>query len=92
MTARPVAMFAAFALACALPAAAQPAAEFYKGKQIQMIIATNAGVGYDIYARLLISHMGKHIPGNPTFVPRNMIGAAGFGRQISSIASRRRMA
>ncbi len=78
MTARPVAMFAAFALTCALPAAAQPAAEFYKGKQIQMIIATNAGVGYDIYARLLISHMGKHIPGNPTFVPRNMIGAGGL--------------
>ncbi len=30
-----------------------------------MIIATNAGVGYDIYARLLISHMGKHIPATP---------------------------
>lgn len=78
MTARRVATLAALALTCALPAAAQSAADFYKGKQIQMIIATNAGVGYDIYARLLISHMGKHIPGNPTFVPRNMIGAGGL--------------
>lgn len=68
------------ALVClgAAPAHAQGVADFYKGKQIQMIIATNAGVGYDIYARLLIAHMGKHVPGNPGFVPRNMVGAGGL--------------
>lgn len=69
---------AALACLCAHSAHAQSVADFYKGKQIQMIIATNAGVGYDIYARLLIAHMGKHIPGNPSFVPRNMIGAGGL--------------
>lgn len=73
-----LAAFAALAVTCASPASAQSVADFYKGKQIQMIIATNTGVGYDIYARLLIAHMGKHIPGNPAFVPRNMIGAGGL--------------
>ena len=68
------------ALVClgAASAHAQSVADFYKGKQIQMIIATNAGVGYDIYARLLIAHRGKHVPGNPGFIARNMIGAGGL--------------
>ena len=57
---------------------AQSPGDFYKGRQIQVIIATNPGVGYDIYARMLAAHMGKHIPGNPSFVPRNMIGAGGL--------------
>jgi tripartite-type tricarboxylate transporter receptor subunit TctC len=60
------------------PALAQSATNYYKDKQIQVIIATNPGVGYDLYARLLAAHMGKHIPGNPTFVSRNMIGAGGL--------------
>jgi tripartite-type tricarboxylate transporter receptor subunit TctC len=51
---------------------------FYKGKQISMIIYSNAGEAYDIYARLLIRYMGDYIPGKPTFVPRNMTGAGGL--------------
>ena len=54
---------------------AQPAAEFYKGKQVDLYIGYSAGGGYDIYARLLARHIGRHIPGNPTIVPRNMEGA-----------------
>ena len=56
-------------------AQAQPAAEFYKGKQVDLYIGYSTGGGYDIYARLLARHIGKHIPGNPTIVPRNMEGA-----------------
>src|SRR2546428_7921636 len=58
------------------PASAQDsAAQFYKGKQITVIVGSSAGGGYDIYARLLSRHMPKHIPGNPTMVVTNMAGA-----------------
>ena len=67
------------ALACfactALPAHAQSAEEFYKGKTINVVIGFSVGGGYDLYARHLARHIGKHIPGNPTVVPQNMPGA-----------------
>jgi tripartite-type tricarboxylate transporter receptor subunit TctC len=57
---------------------AQAQAPFYRGKQINMVIASGAGGGYDTYARALARHMSKHIPGNPTIVPRNLPGAGGL--------------
>jgi tripartite-type tricarboxylate transporter receptor subunit TctC len=64
-------------LAAALGAPAHAAApgDFYKGRTIFIIIGYSAGGGYDLYARVLAQHMGKHIPGNPTVVPQNMPGA-----------------
>lgn len=59
----------------ALPAAAQDAAEFYKGRTVDLIISTEAGVGFDTGARLVARHITRHIPGNPSIVPRNMPGA-----------------
>jgi tripartite-type tricarboxylate transporter receptor subunit TctC len=50
-------------------------AQFYRGKQITVIVGSSAGGGYDIYARLLSRHMPKHIPGNPTMWVTNMTGA-----------------
>src|SRR6266849_662006 len=50
-------------------------AQFYKGKQITVIVGSSAGGGFDIYARLLSRHMPKHIPGNPTMTVTNMAGA-----------------
>jgi tripartite-type tricarboxylate transporter receptor subunit TctC len=60
--------------ACCCSAQAQTPAEFYKGKQISLYIGYSVGGGYDLYARLLARHLGKHIPGNPTIIPRNMEG------------------
>jgi len=57
------------------PATAQE--PFYKGKTIALIIGSNASGGYDGYGRLLARHMGRHVPGNPSFVPQNMPGANG---------------
>ena len=54
---------------------ADAVADFYKGKQVKLLIGYSAGGGYDTYARVLARHMGKHIPGNPTIVPQNMPGA-----------------
>ena len=51
------------------------AQEFYKGKTIRIVVATTPGGGFDAYSRTISRHMGKHIPGNPSFVVENMPGA-----------------
>lgn len=63
------------ALALALPAAAEPVADFYKGKKLTIIVGYGAGGGYDTTARLLARHYGNSIPGNPAVVVQNMTGA-----------------
>jgi hypothetical protein len=51
--------------------------EFYKGKIIRFIVGTPPGGGYDTYTRAVARHIGKHIPGNPTPIVQNMVGAGG---------------
>ena len=60
------------------PSAAQAPGDFYKGKTVEIYIGTSVGGGYDAYARMLARHIGKHIPGNPTVVPKNMEGGGGM--------------
>jgi tripartite-type tricarboxylate transporter receptor subunit TctC len=50
-------------------------APFYQGKTITIVVGYQSGDGYDIWARLLAAHMGKHLPGNPGFIVQNMPGA-----------------
>jgi len=57
----------------AAPASAQDG--FYRGKTVRIIVGASAGGGYDTYSRTIARHIGKHIPGNPTFVVENMPGA-----------------
>jgi tripartite-type tricarboxylate transporter receptor subunit TctC len=59
-------------------AAADPIADFYRGKQIQLIIRAAPGGNYDIYLRTLARHLVRHIPGNPTAVPLNLPGGGGL--------------
>lgn len=61
-------------LVAAAPASGQ-SASFYEGKNITLLIGYSPGGGYDTYARTLARHLGKHIPGNPNIVPKNMPGA-----------------
>ena len=72
---RTTAGLAALSLLFTVPAHAQSAEEFYKGKSVSLIIGFSVGGGYDLYARHLGRHIGKHIPGQPTIVPQNMSGA-----------------
>jgi tripartite-type tricarboxylate transporter receptor subunit TctC len=58
------------------PALAQT--DFYRGKSIDLYINVSVGGGYDLYARMLARHIGKHIPGNPTILPKNMEGGGGM--------------
>ncbi|MDO9442734.1 MAG: tripartite tricarboxylate transporter substrate-binding protein [Beijerinckiaceae bacterium] len=60
------------------PVRAQGVADFYKGNTINLIIGFPVGGGYDIYGRLVSRHLGRHIPGNPSVVAQNMIGAGGL--------------
>src|SRR5215467_2464611 len=60
-------------------ARADAVADFYKGKEVRLIISASIGGGYDIYARAVARHLGNHIPGNPTIVPQNMPAAGGLG-------------
>jgi tripartite-type tricarboxylate transporter receptor subunit TctC len=57
------------------PASAQSAKEFYQGKQLNIVVGSSAGGGYDTYSRTIGRHMSAHLPGNPTIVVRNMPGA-----------------
>ena len=49
--------------------------QFYQGKTVTVISTSSTGSAYDIYARLVAQFMGRHIPGNPSFIVQNMAGA-----------------
>lgn len=77
-----VAYLSAAAGAVALATASSPASadaigDFYKKNDINIIIGSTVGGGYNQYGRLLGRHMGRHLAGNPNFVPKNMPGAGG---------------
>jgi len=59
-------------------AAADPVANFFAGKTVRIVVGSAPGGGYDLYARHLSRHMGRHIPGNPTVIVQNMPGAGGL--------------
>ena len=63
-------------VAC-LPALADPAEDFYRGKTLSLIVSSATGGGYDTVSRVVAKHMPKHLPGNPSIVVRNMPGAGG---------------
>ena len=72
------AFFVCLSLLVATHARAQSVAEFYRGKQVALVTSASVGGGYDQYARLLAKHMPRHIPGEPTIIVQNMVGAEGL--------------
>ncbi len=84
---------ARFCLAAVLftqPVLAQSVADFYRGKQITLLIASGAAGGYDTYARVFARHVGRHIPGEPAIVPKNVPAAGGLtaANTLYSVAAR----
>ncbi len=72
------ALLLALGLAIWVPAAnvrAQSPADFYKGRDLDLYIGYSPGGAYDLYARMIGRHMGAHLPGQPTLVPKNLEGA-----------------
>src|SRR5438094_304207 len=63
------------------------AQSFYEGKTVRIIVGLAAGGGFDTYARVLARHWGKHIPGNPTIIVENMVGAGYKGTSEIRLAA-----
>lgn len=57
---------------------AQSVADFYHGQTISMVVSSSAGGGYDTLSRAVAKFLGRHIPGNPSVIVRNMPGAGGI--------------
>jgi tripartite-type tricarboxylate transporter receptor subunit TctC len=57
---------------------ADPVADFYRNKDLRLIIAASIGGGYDIYARTVAKYLSNHLPGSPTIVPQNMPAGGGI--------------
>jgi tripartite-type tricarboxylate transporter receptor subunit TctC len=72
------AVFGLLAMLASTAAAADPVADFYKGRTITLIIGSGEGGGYDISGRLAAEFLSRYIPGHPTVVPQNMPGASGI--------------
>ena len=81
---------AAMGIIAAGGARADAVADFYRGKTVSVVVGHEAGTGFDIYARVLVRHMGKYIPGNPAMLVQNMTGASGVvaGNWLYSVAPR----
>ena len=61
------------------------AQDFWAGKNLNLIVGSDPGTGYDVYGRAVGRHIAKHIPGRPTIVPQNLTGA-GSKRAAEHIA------
>jgi len=72
------------------PARADEVADFYRGKELRLIIGASVGGGYDVYARAIAKHLSEHIPGNPIIVPQDMPAGGGIAaaNSIYNVASR----
>jgi tripartite-type tricarboxylate transporter receptor subunit TctC len=77
-SARAIVLACSFGAMAANPVAADPVADFYNGKTINMIVASGPGGGYDLYARTLVRHYSRHIPGNPNIVIQYLPGGGGI--------------
>src|SRR5436853_543551 len=58
-----------------LPAHADGVEDFYKDRMVTLIAGYSSGGGFDLYARVLANHLGRHIPGQPRVIVQNMPGA-----------------
>jgi tripartite-type tricarboxylate transporter receptor subunit TctC len=67
----------ALTIACIAMVVPAKAADYYAGKTIDIIVGGAAAGGIDLYARVVARHFGRHVPGNPTVVVKNMPGASG---------------
>jgi len=80
-------MLAGFAIELAR---AEPVEDFYRGKTISLVVSSSPGGGYDTLTRAVARYLGKHIPGNPAVIVRNMPGAGGIvaTKYIARVAPR----
>ncbi len=73
-----------------LPALADDVEDFYRGRNLTVMVGVGAGGEYDLQMRLVARHIGKHIPGKPATIPQNMVGATGLlmANHLANVAPR----
>jgi tripartite-type tricarboxylate transporter receptor subunit TctC len=74
----PLAFFFLTAFLAGQSACAQPAAEFYRGKTVTLVVSSSPGGGYDAMARTIAKYLGRHLAGGPRVITSNMPGAGGI--------------
>ena len=72
---RMIPAFVASLLGLATATSSASAQGVYDGRQVTMVVGTEAGAGYDIYGRIVARHIGRFIPGKPNVIVQNMPGA-----------------
>ena len=72
-------LISSLVFASAAPVGAQSVEQFYAGRTITLIVPFSAGGYYDVGARLIARHMGRHVPGKPGIVVQNQPSAGGIG-------------
>src|SRR5262245_18285175 len=77
-TTRAIVIATMLATGTVVSAAADEISDFYKGKSVNIVVGHEPATGFDIYARVLARHLGRHVPGNPGIVVQNMTGASGL--------------
>ena len=77
------------AIFTARPATADPVADFYAGKTVNIVIGSEPGGTYDLYGRTLARHLGKYLPGKPMVIVQNLPGAGSFlaARRVYGVAA-----
>ena len=75
-------LYSAWCLGFGAPLHAQ-SRPFYQGKILTFVVGVSPGGAYDVWARLIASHMSKHIPGDPQIIVQNMPGAGGSSLQTT---------
>src|SRR5919205_1332377 len=71
-------ILAASLAVCPAAVRADTVEDFYRGKQVTLLVGSGAGGGYDAYARVFARHVSKHMPGAPPFIVKNMPAAGGM--------------
>jgi tripartite-type tricarboxylate transporter receptor subunit TctC len=73
-----------------LPALADDVEDFYRGRNLTVLVGVGAGGEYDLQMRMVARHIGKHIPGKPGTIPQNMVGATGLlmANHLANVAPR----
>lgn len=85
------AAIAVIGVALSAPAVRAAAADFYRGKTLQILVSSGVGAdSYDSLSRLVARHIGSHLPGDPAVIVQNMPGAGGIlaANQLYNIAPR----
>jgi len=59
-------------------ASADAVEEFYKGKQLKIVVGYGPGGGYAVYCRQIVKYLAKYTPGNPNVVCQFMPGGGGL--------------